>query len=254
MKFVYVLGIVFISLVLDGCNTIKPKIHFLKSDLAQINSSDKLEAKNNNWNTGKKRNVLVDLSSDFTKIIFSDQFEDNRNNWKTEKNHNFQVDIHNGVFHFEKLARNRESNGCLWYSKKIDNLQTDKDFMISFDARFLSADDVCNEIDFQWGNLNEELYQLIFSVDGNILLNKFSRNNNPQRWSRIVTVIENGLIHSNRFNKIVIMQVQNRCIIGINNKEVVNTEIERISGNAIGIQQCLKVSWDMDNIEIRTKK
>ena len=193
-------------------------------------------------NTNSNSNVLA-----FSKTIFSDNFDDNRNKWIQKNSPDFSVKIKDDHLLIEKFERNRIKNGCLWYEKSIDSLQTASNFSISFDARFVKYDDILNSIDFQWGNLNDDLYQLRFDINGEITFKRFTNHN----WIDIVSVQKSNLISTDKFNKIFINQINDRCIIIINNTEVLETKIEKITGNKIGFQDCLKVSWEFDNLIIR---
>lgn len=189
-------------------------------------------------------------SDSLRRIVFSDNFDDNKNNWNLISNDNFLVYINNGVLHIEKYKKNRENNGCLWFKKSIDNFNTSTDFKISFDTQFITYDDVYSGIDFQWGNLNDELFQFSFNTHGQMNLKKFTRNISS-RWTDITSTVELKLIEKSSTNKVSIRQIDDRCIICINDIEVINTKIQKINGNQIGFQQCLKVAWEMDNLEIR---
>lgn len=210
-----------ISLVITGCISVN------KALITNINSNS---------------NVLA-----FSKTIFSDNFDDNRNKWIQKSSPDFSVKIMDGHLSIDKFERNKIKNGCLWYEKTIDSLQTASNFSILFDARFVNYDDVSNSIDFQWGNLNDDLYQLRFDIDGNITFKRFTNHN----WIDIITVQKSNLISTDKFNKIVISQINDKCITIINNTEVFETKIEKIPGNKIGFQECLKVSWEFDNLIIR---
>ena len=215
----------------------------LISFLIGCDSTNHLTKMDSNW----KQCMGIDSTQ---KIIFADKFDDNTNNWKLMYNQNFLVYMTNGVLRFKKSKLNYNSRGCLWLNQPIDSFNTNKNFTISFDARFVKCRDIFNGIDFQWGNLNNDLYQLSFTPEGQISLKRFTRSNET-RWANINTNVLVDLVKEKGFNHIVIHQIENRCIICINGIEVINTKIERISGNNIGVQQCLKIIWDMDNLEIR---
>lgn len=191
------------------------------------------------------------ISTDTTqRLIFADRFENNENNWKLLHTDNFLVYMTNGVMRFEKSEKNFNQRGCLWLNQPIDSFNTLNDFTISYDARFVKCSDVFNGIDFQWGNVNHDLYQLAFTTGGQVSLKRFTMSK-ESRWSNITTNVLLGLIKEKDFNHVIIHQIGNRCIICINGIEVINTKIERIAGDKIGIQQCLKIIWEMDNLEIR---
>ena len=206
-------------------------------------SSNQLPNIDPNW----KKCIPVDSSQ---KVIFSDSFIDNSNNWKLQSNSAFLVYITRGVMRFSKSQTNFKNRGCYWMSKAIDSFKTNNDFSISFDAKFVKCKDVFDGIDFEWGDLNNDLYQLSLNKQGQINLKRFTMSK-ASRWTDISSNVFLELIKEKRFNKIVIQQIDNRCIICINGILVMSAKIEKIAGNKIGVQQCLDVTWDMDNLEIR---
>lgn len=202
-------------------------------------------------------------------IVFFDNFSDNSKKWKLLKRGEFLLDISDGVLHLNKTHSNSENNGCMWYSKQIDNFNSANDFVVSFDAKINSTDDIDNAgFDFQWGDLNNELYQVYISIKGDVSIKYFKKD---KGWSETIVssfyinpVIENnawgrGCVVSGRCNDFSqttknhfdIFQIGNNCLVFINNKKVVDVEIEKINGSKIGFQQCLKVDWELDNLEIR---
>lgn len=215
----------------------------LISILSGCNTPHQLTKMDSNW----KRCTGIDTMQ---RLIFSDRFENNENNWKLLHTDNFLVYMTNGVLRFEKSERNFNQRGCLWLNQPIDSFNTLNDFTISYDARFVKCSDVFNGIDFQWGNVNHDLYQLAFTTGGQVNLKRFTMSK-ESRWSDITTNVLLGLIKEKEFNHVVIHQIGNRCTICVNGIEVINTKIERIAGDKIGVQQCLKIIWEMDNLEIR---
>ncbi len=156
----------------------------------------------------------------------------------------------NGVLYVEKYYTNAENQGCLWLVKAIRGFDTKSNFQISYDATFLKRKDNNNEIDLQWGRIQTDSYQLSFTDEGEIVLRRFTENQSP-KWVPIASAVMKNLINKVQSNRITIRQIDNTCIICINGYEVINTKVERVEGNFIGIQQCWKVAWEMDNIEIR---
>jgi hypothetical protein len=186
-------------------------------------------------------------------VVFSDNFSDNSNKWDFRDDENFHLGIENGVLKIEKYFKNSQNNGCLWYRKDIAGFNSGKDFTISFDARFVSANDVYEAIDFQWGDVSENLFQLSICSNGQVKLEDFHKGKMPG-WNSVCSTINLNLINEKEFNNIKICQIAKTCIVYINGKEVMNTPIDPIIGNGIGIQECLKVSWEMDNLVIRQIK
>ncbi|WP_026714267.1 family 16 glycoside hydrolase [Flavobacterium daejeonense] len=216
---------------------------------------------------------FVLLTSLFScKTIFSEDFNNNDNNWELYKdNKEFLVNIAEGKLHVEKFSLNRINNGCLWYKKEIKNFDTSKDFSIQFMAKIIKCEDVVNHIDFQWGDLNsnqKRLYQIDFGNSGLIRLNYFDKgwsylfekklalNNitpsnqfSVQKKDRDKTVYYP--VKANEFNKYEIIQKGNYCTIKINDIKVLSKKIKITAGNSIGIQQCLRSSWEIDKIVIK---
>jgi len=183
-------------------------------------------------------------------VVFSDNFDNNSNKWQFRDNHNFQLRIVSGMLHIEKYQKNAVNNGCMWYQKNIPGFDCSKNFSISFDAQVVNADDVFNAFDFQWGNVGDDLYQFTLSDKNEVRLQRFNKNS-ENSWSDIESIFTPSPIKIDTFNHVEICQVDDRCIILINNIEVMNTQIEKIKGSAIGIQGCLRVSWNMDNLLIK---
>jgi hypothetical protein len=213
-------------LICTSCTSIKL---FHKNDVCKKNSIE---------------NSLIE------KVIFADDFTDNSKKWKLVSNKEFKLVITHGYLRINKYKRNRVSNGCLWYRKAINGLDTSRDFSISFDARIIKSDDVSNSIDFQWGNLNDDLYQLTISKEGIVRLNRFN-GQQKSRWSYLHSENTKSIRKGTLYNRITIYQQFDYCQIFINDELVLGCNLERIPGNYIGFQQCVKVKWDMDNLEIR---
>lgn len=114
-----------------------------------------------------KQCTSIDTTS---KVIFSDNFDNNINKWPLTDNKRFLVNVANGVLHVEKCYTNAENQGCLWLVKAIRGFDTKKNFQVSFDAKFLKRKDNYNEIDLQWGRIQEDSYKLTFTDDGEIVL------------------------------------------------------------------------------------
>lgn len=194
-----------------------------------------------------KQCANIDTTS---KVIFSDNFDNNNNKWPLTNNKRFLANVANGVFHVEKFHQNAEYQGCLWLVKAIRGFDTKSNFQISFDAKFLKCKDTYNEIDLQWGHIQEDSYQITFTNDGQIVLRRFTENKSP-KWVPIASTVMKNLVNKDHSNKITIRQIDDTCIICINGYEAINTKVEKLGGNFIGIQQCWKVAWELDNIEIR---
>lgn len=207
------------------------------------------------------------------KTLFEEDFNNNEKNWELyNDSKEFLVNISDGKLHIEKFSLNRINNGCLWYNKAIKNFDTTKDFSIMFIAKINKCDDVINYIDFQWGDLKDQrrLYQIEFGTSGSIRLNYFDENwsymykkslpiNNTtssgefsfQKMSKDNTAYYP--IKINDFNKYEIIQHGDLCTIKINDIKVLSEKIKPTTGHSIGIQQCIRSSWDIDKIVIKQK-
>src|ERR1035437_3030412 len=189
------------------------------------------------------------------KIIFKENFNNNRKKWKLYNDSDFVVKIDKGKLHIQKIEINRQRNSCLWYSKKIPKLNTLNDFTIIFSAKILSYGDILDEIDMQWGKLNEcdtcnkidSLYQVEFGSTRLRFSYFFNRHWTYFQWSGPYS----NLFKSNGFNKYEIAQTGDSVIIKINNSEVYKAKLKRISGHNIGVQECLKNSWEVDKLLIK---
>lgn len=196
-------------------------------------------------------NYLHDVKS-VTKLVVKENFSNNRNNWQLIKDSNFYVGFAKGALHIEKLERNRINNGCMWYSKNFEEFDASRNFLISFDARFISYDDVFNGFDFQWGSRDSILYHLAVDTDGWCILERFNNQVHPRnRWTRIDETFNTGLIRLNDNNRVDIIYLNGECTIMINKKQVLQAKI-KCSGKQIGFQGCLKVAWEIDNLIIRS--
>jgi hypothetical protein len=192
------------------------------------------------------------------KTIFKDDFKNNRHHWKLYDDSDFVVNIREGKLHIEKKEINRIRNGCLWYSKKIPKLNTLKDFEIIFFAKISPDGENLYSIDMQWGQLNDcdscdrknNLYQFDFRPE-RVRLSMFSTSLKPRwlyfNWSNSPS----NIFKPNDFNKYEIQQIGDFVLVKINNTIVDRRNIKTISGESIGILNCLKNSWEIDKIIIK---
>ncbi|MDD4968018.1 MAG: hypothetical protein PHT07_01170 [Paludibacter sp.] len=185
-----------------------------------------------------------------TRVAFIEKFDNDSNKWEQVHNREFLVENTNGLLHIEKFKKNRISNGCLWYRKAFESLNTRNDFEISFDAKYISYDDIYNALDIQWGNMDSVSYQLTVCPDGDFRFNKFDKFA-TSRWTYISKIVIPGLIKKNDFNRIQIIQLNRKCIILVNKKIVFKENVD-CEGNQIGFQECLRVAWGFDNFIIRS--
>lgn len=195
------------------------------------------------------------------KILLRDDFKDNKNKWALKKNSDFLVEIKAGALHLEKFEKNRQRNGCLWYSKTIPHFNTLKNFSITFFARFVSGGDILELIDLQWGtrnrstsgNINGGLYQLSFHRQGRVDLDYFDT-----QWSYFVRKDINYALPKDfdftNINKYEIIQHNGFVILKVNDQEILRQFTKPIPGNTIGFQQCLKSAWEIEKIIVRQAK
>lgn len=184
------------------------------------------------------------------KKLLEDNFKNNKNEWKLRNDSNFLVEINDGVLHIEKREKNFISRGCLWYSRNIPGLNTQKDFSVTFWAKYISGGDIFDMIDFQWGEsgksvngkLSSNLYQLSFHLKGEVKLDYFNRNWTYFVRKKIDPLQDKGF-DPKRLNKYELEQRDSFVIFRVNDKEVLKQFYQPIAGSSIGIQQCLKAAW-----------
>ncbi len=211
------------------------------------------------------RNLLILIfvalnSSTFCqgKILLSEDFNNNKNGWILKKDSSFYVDINNGVLHVEKLRKNFDDRGCLWYKKEIKDLNTLKDFSITFIAKFLSGGEQSDIIDMQWGNWGNKIastetsiYQLNYFLRGDVKLDHFNKGWDYSLRGKAKEIALNNLFKQGEYNKFEIIQKEGFLIFRINDIQYFKQFITPISGNSIGIQGCLKSAWQIDKLIIK---
>ncbi|HTG54728.1 MAG TPA: hypothetical protein VL943_00575 [Niabella sp.] len=198
------------------------------------------------------------------KVIFRDRFCDNRNNWDTRQQKDFSVNIKRGAIRLEKKTKNRVNNGCLWLNKAIPHLKTDQNFSLSFKAVLNSWDDVINHFDIQWGSVKidtahrdqTQFFQRDFGAD-KVRLAKFDGSaKNPwtyHSWSEPYQTADGKSfrIDPGKKHHYTILQVNNILTVKINKMVVLTLPVASVSGGSIGVQQCVKSSWQMKKMLIR---
>jgi hypothetical protein len=202
------------------------------------------------------------------KTIFKDNFTSNKHKWQLANDSNFNVAINLGVLHVEKFEKNRIRNGCLWLRKQIPNFTTDKDFKITFSARILNYDEGGSPIiDFQWGQMNEigdckyfqcdSLYQINIRANGSIRLDYFRKGwQGYIPWTDSIATQKSAYKNLNDktkigYSKYEIIQKLDMVYLKRNDKTLFSRKIKLIKGNSIGIQQCLKCTWEITKLVIR---
>lgn len=192
------------------------------------------------------------------KVIFRDNFRNNKHRWQLISDEEFYVEIANKAISFQKKTKNRINNYCLWYEKTIPKFNTARDFIISFEAEIISADDVSNGFDFQWGKKDEMndstrikpvWFQLDFSLD-RIRLAKF--NNGWEYYNQVYYKKADSLFQLKYGMKYRYEIIQKDKIVSVKINDVIvySKEIEPIAGQSIGVQQCLKGQWRMSKLRI----
>ncbi|HEX6430655.1 MAG TPA: T9SS type A sorting domain-containing protein [Niastella sp.] len=192
------------------------------------------------------------------KILLEDDFNNNKNKWKLQKDRDFVVDIRSGVFYMEKLDKNFDRRGCLWYNKPIPKLNTLNNFSVTMYAKLVSGGDIFEMFDLQWGvrdNTKKEkkdhVYQLSLILKGDVKLDYFN-----DKWNYFIrknvrtTLQENGFRPGN-INKYELLQKDGFIIFLVNDKELLRQLTNPIPGNSIGFQQCMKSAWEIDKIIVR---
>jgi hypothetical protein len=61
-------------------------------------------------------------------ILLKEDFKNNKNKWHVQNDSDFIVYIKHGVLHFEKLYKNFDRRGCLWYYKNVQGFNTLNNF------------------------------------------------------------------------------------------------------------------------------
>lgn len=199
---------------------------------------------------------FVTFSYGQEKIVLNENFNDNRNGWDlSSTSKEFKVNIDKGVLHLEKLHKNFDNRGCLWYSKEIDSLDTSKNFSIIVEAKQVSGGDFTDVLDIQWGvsgknNISEKamLYQLNIFMNGAVRLDFFQKN-----WDNFSKVnIKNKLdeigFDPKAKNRYEVVQEDAYVSLKINGIEVYKQYVFPIEGSSIGFQHCLKGAWEIDQI------
>ncbi len=203
--------------------------------------------------------ILTVTASGQLKEIFRDDFNDNHNKWKFYDGDEFFVGIVKGKLHFEKFDKNKVNNGCLWYIKKIPDFDTMNDFSIAFEAKLIKANDVYKAMEIMWGTNRDpkdslsNFYQVEIRTTGEIKLNHFHKG-----WAYLFTAGMTDLttgrpitFNAYKPNNYEICQKDGHCLIYVNKHLIMNEEINAIYGNMIGNTQCLRSSWDMDDLVIK---
>jgi len=119
--------------------------------------------------------------------------------------------------------------------------------------------------DFMWGNIdlkeateNQQLFYQINIAQNYVQLNSFGiiEKSSRKGWSygnKVNSISKNYKI--NEWSLIKIMQRDKILTVYIDNKEVFKSKIDPIPGNMIGIQNCLKCEFLIDDLRIeRIKK
>ena len=205
------------------------------------------------------------------KAIYRENFSDNKDNWKLYNDKDFKVQINNGRLSIQKFELNRKRNGCLWYHKEIPGFNANKNFSITFFAKILSLDDEFKSIDLQWGNLTDSdtaaqkkynLYQVLInpvqislaSFNGQWTYFNSSTEDGGPFYGRCETANDfvpvSPLFKTDRFNKFEIEQRDGLIVLRLNNKTVFQRRMPTLTGSDIGIQQCVKSSWEISKIVI----
>ncbi len=201
---------------------------------------------------------LVTLSYGQEKILLAEDFNDNKNGWDLRPtSKEFVVNINKGILHLEKLTKNFDNRGCLWYSKEVNGFDALKDFSIKVDAKQISGGDHSDVLDIQWGvaakgNINKKamLYQLNIFVNGAVRLDFFQT-----KWDNFSKVNIKSKLDAIGFdpksnNKYEVIQKDAFVSLKINGTEVYKQYVFPVEGKSIGFQHCLKGAWEIDRIVV----
>jgi len=196
------------------------------------------------------------------KTLFNEDFATNKNNWELRDDAEFKLAIDSGTYHIAKKNKNFDSRGCLWLSKEINNFNTAEDFQLTFDVKIAKQDDIVNQIDFMWGNRNitantgddSQLYQVIIAQKYT-QLNHFGYQENRKQAGWTYGAKSSNLQQKNytlnTWFTVKIIQRNHMLTVIINDRKVLQNTIIPIPGNMIGIQNCLRNEWQIDNIKIK---
>lgn len=197
--------------------------------------------------------VLMTNVKSHSQIIFQDDFSTNDNNWSFVKSKHFNLKINDNALEIEKKLDSDNRSACLWYSKKIDRLNTGNDFSIEFDFKILEIDPKDTIVDFSWGNISigENFLQFSFNTKGYFTLGLFEKENEPAKWTYLKRTVRQEILKIESFNKIKISQEGDICSIFLNNIQIIKQKINKIDGSDIGFLQCNKVKWAIDNLVIK---
>ncbi|GIZ08084.1 T9SS type A sorting domain-containing protein [Flavobacterium sp. UMI-01] len=199
---------------------------------------------------------LATLSYGQERILLNENFNDNGNAWDLRPTaKEFIVNIDKGVLHLEKLHKNFDNRGCLWYSKEIDSLDTSKNFSIVVDAKQISGGDFKDVLDIQWGVSSKRyikekamLYQLDIHLDGFVWLKFYQSKWDYFNKVNIKRKLEEIGFDPKAKNRYEVLQEEGFVRLKINGQEVYKQYILPIDGNCIGFQHCLKGAWEIDQI------
>ena len=193
-----------------------------------------------------------------SKVLFSENFKNNKNGWREQNDSSFSVIVKKGVLRWEKLNKNFDDRGCLWYKKEIPGFNTLQDFSITVVAKFLSGGDHTDIFDLQWGNWDKEIlskitsiYQLNFFLKGDVKLDYYNKGWNYSLRKKTHELSGDNLYHAGEYNNYEIIQKDGFIMFNINGKQFFKQFVTPIAGNAIGIQGCLKSAWEIDKIIVR---
>ncbi len=201
---------------------------------------------------------LATLTYGQEKILLNENFNNNKNGWDLRlSSKEFVVKIDKGVLHLEKLHKNFDNRGCLWYSKEINGFDASKDFSIKVDAKRISGGDFTDVLDIQWGvaakgNINKKamLYQLNIFMNGAVRLDFFQT-----KWDNFSKVNIKKKLDAIGFNpkasnEYEVVQRGAFVLLNINHVEVYKQYIFPVEGKSIGFQHCLKGAWEIDKIVV----
>jgi hypothetical protein len=191
------------------------------------------------------------------KIIFKESFKDNTQQWKIKDSKDLKVSVEKGKLRLEKKFINYTNRGCQWLYQPIKGFNTEKNFSIEFKANYVSGGDFTDKIDFQWGSTQKEgdkyreIFQVDFNFKGSIKLAFFN-----EFWNYMINKDISDLLKAQNFDKTKqntyeIKQENGLLFVKINNITVLTHKITPVKGSHIGVQQCLKSVWELDDLVIK---
>jgi len=192
------------------------------------------------------------------KVLLSENFNNNKRGWQLRNDSSFSVAISGGNLRLQKYRKNFDDRGCLWYKKEIKGLNTLNDFSITVVAKFIEGGDWGDIFDIQWGSWDSvisskvtSIYQLNFFLRGDVKLDYYNKQWNYSLRKMASEINNTNQYRPGEYNRYDIVQKDGFVMLYINGTQFFKQFVNPIAGNSIGIQGCLKSTWQVDKIIIK---